>query len=136
MVGCGFFFILLFGLAFYLIAMGRLHPIPTRPLLRTRWLLWVMVFTLPLPWIAAEAGWFVAEVGRQPWVVEGVLPTFLAVSSISANNVLVTLFGFISFYSVLLIVDIYLMVKAVRLGPEEILSEPRARAVSTAGSAE
>jgi cytochrome bd ubiquinol oxidase subunit I len=136
MVGCGFFFILLFGLAFYLIAMGRLHPIPTRPLLRTRWLLWVMVFTLPLPWIAAEAGWFVAEVGRQPWVVEGVLPTFLAVSSISANNVLVTLFGFISFYSVLLIVDIYLMVKAVRLGPEEILSEPRARAVSAAGSAE
>jgi cytochrome d ubiquinol oxidase subunit I len=78
MVGCGFFFILLFGLAFYLVSTG--------PILRARWLLWVLVFTLPLPWIAAEAGWVVAEVGRQPWVVEGVLPTFLAMSNISANN--------------------------------------------------
>ena len=101
MVGCGFFFSLLFGLAFYLVSTG--------PILRARWLLWVLVFTLPLPWIAAEAGWVVAEVGRQPWVVEGVLPTFLAVSNISANNVLVTLIGFIGFYSTLLLVDIYLM---------------------------
>jgi len=101
MVGCGFFFILLFGLAFYLVSTG--------PILKARWLLWVLVFTLPLPWIAAEAGWVVAEVGRQPWVVEGVLPTFLAVSNISANNVLVTLIGFIGFYSTLLLVDIYLM---------------------------
>ena len=46
------------------------------------------LWSLPLPWIAAELGWFVAEVGRQPWVIEGVLPTFLAVSSLSAANVL------------------------------------------------
>jgi cytochrome bd ubiquinol oxidase subunit I len=70
-----------------------------------------------LPWIAAELGWCVAEVGRQPWVIEGVLPTFLAVSSLSASNVLTTLVGFVAFYSTLLLVDIYLMVKAIRIGP-------------------
>jgi cytochrome d ubiquinol oxidase subunit I len=127
MVGLGFFFIFLFGLAFYLISTG--------PILRTRWLLWVVAFTLPLPWIAAESGWIVAEVGRQPWVVEGVLPTFLAVSNISANNVLVTLFGFIGFYSALLIVEIYLMVRAIRLGPGDIAPEPRARAMPTPNAA-
>ena len=62
------------------------------------------------------------EVGRQPWVIEGVLPTFLAVSSLSAGNVLTTLVGFIVFYSTLLVVDVYLMIKAIRLGPG--LSEP------------
>jgi cytochrome d ubiquinol oxidase subunit I len=109
MVGFGFFFIALFAVAFYLNSTGRL--------LRARWLLWAFVVTLPLPWIAAEAGWFVAEVGRQPWVVEGILPTFLAVSNIPARNVVITLVGFIGFYSALLLVDLYLMVKAVRLGP-------------------
>ncbi len=115
MVACGFFFIGLFAAAFYIIATTRL--------LRARWLLWIMVLALPLPWIAAEAGWFVAEVGRQPWVIEGVLPTFLAVSSLTSNSVWATLTGFVAFYSALLIVDIYLMVKAIRLGPEWPLSE-------------
>ncbi len=128
MVGCGFFFILLFGLAFYLVSIRRI--------LRTRWLLWVMVFSLPLPWIAAEAGWIVAEIGRQPWVVEGVLPTFLAVSSIAASNVVVTLVGFIGFYTALLLVDLYLMIKAIRLGPGEFEAEPRARAMPAARGAE
>jgi cytochrome bd ubiquinol oxidase subunit I len=128
MVGLGFFFILLFGLAFYLVS--------TRRLLRARGLLWVLAFALPLPWIAAELGWVVSEVGRQPWAIEGILPTFLAVSSVSANNVLVTLFGFIGFYSALLIVDIYLMVKAVRLGPGDIAPPPRAQAMPAPSGAE
>ena len=72
---------------------------------------------LPLPWIAAELGWIVAEVGRQPWVIEGVLPTFLAVSSISAANVWITLIGFVVFYSALAVVDVFLMVKTIRAGP-------------------
>jgi cytochrome d ubiquinol oxidase subunit I len=127
MVGLGFYFILLFGLSAALTTTGALK--------RTPWLLWVLALSLPLPWIAAEAGWIVAEVGRQPWVVEGVLPTFLAVSSISANNVLVTLFGFIGFYSALLIVDIYLMVKAVRIGPGEAEPAPQARAMPAASGA-
>ena len=128
MVGLGFYFILLFGLAFYLASIGCL--------MKTRWLLWVLVFTLPLPWIAAEAGWFVAEVGRQPWAIEGVLPTFIAVSSISADNVVVTLIGFIGFYSALLLVDIFLMVKAVRLGPEELAPVPGAEPLPSPSGAE
>jgi cytochrome d ubiquinol oxidase subunit I len=118
MVGLGFFFIGLFGVAFYLAS--------ARKLLHSRIFLWVALCALPLPWVAAELGWFVAEVGRQPWVIEGVLPTFMAVSSISASNVLITLVGFILFYSTLAIVDIYLMTKAIRLGPA--IGEPRSPA--------
>jgi len=116
MVGLGFFFIALFGAAFALAS--------RRVLACSRPFLWVALFALPLPWIAAELGWFVAEVGRQPWVIEGVLPTFLAVSSISAGNVLTTLIGFIVFYSSLAIVDVYLMVKTVRLGPTAVFAPP------------
>jgi cytochrome d ubiquinol oxidase subunit I len=111
MVGLGFYFIALFAFAFWLSA--------RRQLTRYRWFLWVALITLPAPWIAAELGWFVAEVGRQPWVIEGVLPTFLAVSSISAANVATTLIGFIVFYTTLAIVDVYLMIKAIRQGPGE-----------------
>ena len=78
----------------------------------------------------------VAEIGRQPWVVEGVLPTFLAVSSISASNVTVTLVGFIAFYTALLLVDIFIMVKAIRLGPEEIAPQPLSEAIGSATGAE
>jgi cytochrome bd ubiquinol oxidase subunit I len=109
MVGLGFYFIALFAVAFVLAS--------RRQLTRYRAFLWVALLSLPLPWLAAELGWIVAEVGRQPWVIEGVLPTFLAVSSISAANVWVTLIGFIVFYSTLAVVDLYLMVRTVKAGP-------------------
>ena len=79
------------------------------------------LWSLPLPWIAAELGWVVAEYGRQPWVIEGVLPTMLGVSSTAPGNVLFSLLGFLVFYSTLLIADIYLMVKYIRLGPDGTL---------------
>ena len=106
MVGLGFYFIALFAVAFVLAS--------KRQLTAYRSFLWVALLSLPLPWVAAELGWIVAEVGRQPWVIEGVLPTFLAVSSISAANVWITLIGFVAFYSTLAVVDVYLMVKTVR----------------------
>ena len=71
-----------------------------------------------MPWIAAELGWIVAEYGRQPWAIEGVLPTFLAVSTVSAHNVMLSLIGFVLFYSTLAVVDAYLMVRMIRQGPE------------------
>ena len=77
--------------------------------------------TLPLPWISAELGWFVAEYGRQPWAIDGVLPTFLASSSVSVAQVLFTLCGFVLFYSSLLVIDVMLMRKYVRMGPVEAL---------------
>ncbi|MEO8666945.1 MAG: cytochrome ubiquinol oxidase subunit I [Bauldia sp.] len=118
MVALGFFFAALFAVAFWRASTRRLET--------SRAFLWVALFSLPLPWIAAELGWYVAEVGRQPWVIEGVLPTFLAVSSISAANVWVTLIGFVLFYSVLAVVDVYLMLKTIKAGPSAPYPPPAA----------
>jgi len=109
MVGLGFFFIALFGVGFWLSSWRRLH--------RYRLFLHVAMYSLPLPWIAAELGWIVAETGRQPWTIDGILPTFLSASSVPASNVWFSLIGFVVFYSTLAIVDVYLMVKTVRHGP-------------------
>jgi cytochrome d ubiquinol oxidase subunit I len=109
MVGLGFYFIALFAVAFVLASKRRLTAY--------RGFLWVALLSLPLPWVAAELGWIVAEVGRQPWVIEGVLPTFLAVSSISATDVWITLIGFVAFYSALAVVDVFLLVKTIKAGP-------------------
>ncbi len=70
-----------------------------------------------MPWLAAEIGWFVAEHGRQPWAIEGVLPTFLAVSPIPTASVALSLAGFVIFYTILAIIDFYLLRKYVRIGP-------------------
>jgi cytochrome d ubiquinol oxidase subunit I len=121
MVGLGLYFIVLFAVAFVLASKRQLE--------RFRGFLWLALLSLPLPWVAAELGWIVAEVGRQPWVIEGVLPTFLAVSSISAANIWITLIGFVVFYSALAVVDVYLMVKTVKAGPsaDEPVGRPAAR---------
>ncbi len=116
MVGLGFWFIALFTVAFWFSA--------KRSLDRYRWFLQIAVLSLPLPWIAAELGWVVAEYGRQPWVIVGVLPTALGVSSTEAGNVLASLMGFILFYSALLVADLYLLLKYIRLGPDEALAPP------------
>jgi cytochrome d ubiquinol oxidase subunit I len=121
MVGLGFWFILLFAVAFWLSARQHFD--------RYRLFLWGALLTLPLPWIAAELGWIVAEYGRQPWVIEGVLPTALGVSSLAAGNVVFSLLGFSLFYSALLVVDLYLLIKYARLGPEMApVTYPRASA--------
>ena len=110
MVTLGFSFIALFAASFYLSARRRLD--------RYRWFLWIAFCALPFPWVAAELGWIVAEHGRQPWAIEGVLPTFLATSSISAGQVWFSLIGFVLFYTTLAVVDVYLMQKYARLGPD------------------
>jgi cytochrome bd ubiquinol oxidase subunit I len=110
MVGLGFLFIAFFAFAFWL-SMGR-------QLDRYRWFLYLAVLILPAPWISAELGWIVAEYGRQPWTIDGVLPTFLSASSISGAQVGVSLAGFIVFYTALAVVELLLMVKYIRLGPD------------------
>lgn len=115
MVACGMFFVFLFSLSFYFAQRRRLATY--------RWFLWIAVLSLPLPWIAAEMGWVVAEYGRQPWVVDGLLPTFMGVSSLTSSSVLISLCGFIIFYSLLAIVEIYLMVKYIRLGPDNLFDK-------------
>ena len=116
MVGLGMFFILLTGTFFILST--------RRTLDKHRWLLKLAVFAIPLPWVAIEAGWIVAEVGRQPWVIEGVLPTAVAVSNLGATTLLITIAGFAAIYTVLLIIEMKLMLKAIRKGPEETAPAP------------
>ena len=76
-----------------------------------------MLFRSDRPGLPTELGWVVAEYGRQPWAIDGVLPTFLAVSSVSAAQVLFTLCGFVVLYSSLLVADIMLMLKYIKMGP-------------------
>lgn len=111
MVSIGLFLILLYAYAFYLAARNQQDK--HRPFLR------LALWSLPLPWIATEFGWIIAEYGRQPWAIEGLLPTHLAASSLGAGEVWFSLGGFVLFYSALLIVDIYLMLKLVRMGPQK-----------------
>jgi cytochrome d ubiquinol oxidase subunit I len=111
MVGLGMFFILLTATFFVLSARRKLDAYP--------WLLKVAVFAIPLPWIAAELGWIVAELGRQPWVIEGVLPTAVAVSNLGAMTVLLTILGFVVIYTILIVIEMTLMVRAIRKGPKE-----------------
>lgn len=109
MVALGFAMLALFGLALWYSVKGDFAQ---RPWL-LRWALWF----LPMPWIASEMGWFVAEYGRQPWTIYGVLPTHLSVSTLSVDSLYGSLAGFVGFYTVLLIVEMYLMVKFARQGP-------------------
>jgi len=109
MVALGFAMLALFGLALWYSIKGDFAQ---RPWL-LRWALWF----LPMPWISCEMGWFVAEYGRQPWTIYGVLPTHLSVSTLTVNSLYGSLAGFVGFYTLLLIVEMYLMVKFARQGP-------------------
>jgi cytochrome d ubiquinol oxidase subunit I len=117
MVGLGFFFIAGFAYYFYR-ASFRSMKFPRGALI-------FAPLAIPLPWIAAELGWIVAEFGRQPWTVDGVLPTAMSVSHLSVTDLLLTIAGFATFYTVLFIVEMGLMVKYIRKGPYEDVEETK-----------
>ncbi|MEI7636794.1 MAG: cytochrome ubiquinol oxidase subunit I [Syntrophus sp. (in: bacteria)] len=111
MVALGGLFILLSSLALFLSWKDRLEEYPL--------FLKIMLFAIPLPYLAGELGWIVAEVGRQPWIVYGVLKTSEAVSrSVSVTQVTVSLVGFTLLYSFLGLIDMYLLAKYAKKGPE------------------
>ncbi|WP_343829823.1 cytochrome ubiquinol oxidase subunit I [Brevundimonas olei] len=121
MAGIGFLMIGLFGTAFILCTL-RKHE--------TKWFLRLAVLAIPLPWIAIESGWLLAEVGRQPWAVEGVLPTFLGASSLTVAHLWTTIICFTLLYGVLAVVEVGLILRAVKKGPfaEQEASEEDAAA--------
>ena len=123
MVACGFYFIALFAYSFWLASKRKLDS--------KRWYLKLALYSLPLPWVAAELGWIVAEYGRQPWAIEGILPTALGVSSLTAGQVWTSLAGFVLFYTALAVVDAILMVKYARKGPDELGIWPARDAVAS-----
>lgn len=112
MVGLGFLMLFLFALATW-------HSVKDT-YENKRWLLRFALLMLPAPWFAAELGWFVAEYGRQPWTIYGVLPTHLSTSTLSEASIWGSLAGFVGFYTVLIIIEMYLMVKYAKWGPASL----------------
>jgi cytochrome d ubiquinol oxidase subunit I len=108
MAGIGFVQIAVFAAAFLLVTLRRWD---------LKWILRAAVVILPLPWIGVETGWLLAELGRQPWVVEGVLPTFLGASSLSAGQVWTSIIGFTLLYGTLAVVEVGLIIRTIRRGP-------------------
>jgi len=111
MVGFGTWFILLFFITLYLAMTNELD--------KKRWLLWAAVFSLPLGYIAQEAGWIVAEVGRQPWAIQDMLPVGMATSNMASTNVIITFWMFAVLFTALLIAEVKIMAKQISIGPKE-----------------
>jgi len=112
MVGLGFYMLALIAVSFYFCA--------KRVFDQKRWLLKLIVFSMPAPWIAAELGWIVAEYGRQPWSIGEVLPTLLASSTLSTGDLIGSMAAMVLLYTAFMIAAAYLMVKYVRLGPSSL----------------
>jgi cytochrome d ubiquinol oxidase subunit I len=112
MVAIAFIILFIFTATFYYTA--------KRTIAEKKWLLRLALYSIPLPWIAAEMGWIVAEYGRQPWTISGILPTHLSASNLDPSSVYFSLAGFVGFYTLLLVAELYLMFKYARLGPQSL----------------
>ncbi|WP_323635916.1 cytochrome ubiquinol oxidase subunit I [Pectobacterium polaris] len=112
MVGCGVLMLGIFALSFWSVIRGRMG--------QRKWLHRVALYGIPLPWIAIESGWFVAEYGRQPWAVGEVLPTPIANSSLEAHDILLSMGLICGLYTLFLVAEMYLMFKFARLGPSSL----------------
>jgi len=110
MVMIGMYFILFFILAWYMNKKNTLHS--------QKWMLGLSMLGLPLAYISSECGWIVAEVGRQPWVIQDIMPVNMAVSQISAGSVMTTFILFAVLFTVLLVSEVSIMIKQIKKGPE------------------
>ena len=110
MVGLGGVLLLLMGLVLWAEYKKRLKEMT--------WLQWVALLSIPLVYIAGQAGWIVAEVGRQPWTIEGLLPVKAAVSSVSVAAVQATFFVFVAIFTLFLVIELRILTGAIRKGPE------------------
>ena len=82
-----------------------------------RWLLWVALFSIPLVYLAGQAGWIVAEVGRQPWAIQNLLPVKAALSSVNVGAVQTTFFLFVAVFTLFLVIELRILFKAIKQGP-------------------
>ncbi|WES87267.1 cytochrome ubiquinol oxidase subunit I [Dickeya fangzhongdai] len=112
MVACGVLMLLIIGLSFWTVLRNKIG--------QKRWLHRIALYGIPLPWIAVEAGWFVAEYGRQPWAIGEVLPTAVANSSLTAGDILFSMGLICGLYTLFLVAEMYLMFKYARLGPSSL----------------
>ena len=112
MVGLGGFLMLLMVLVLFFGWKGKLENM--------KWLQWVALLSIPLVYLAGQAGWVVAEAGRQPWAIDGLLPVSAAVSSLSAGAVQTTFFIFIAVFTLFLAIELRILLKAIKKGPEAV----------------
>ena len=112
MVVCGVLMFAIIGLSFVQICRRKIGT--------NRWLLKATICAIPLPWIACEAGWFVAEYGRQPWAIGEILPVNMAASNLPASSLWISIGLVYLFYTAFLIVEMFLMVKFAKMGPSAL----------------
>ena len=110
MVTLGFLFILLFALAIFFLFTDKLK--------KNRLFLWIFVFSIPLPFLASELGWVLTEVGRQPWIIQDLMPVSIAVSNISTGSVQTTFLLFAVLFTAMLIAEVSIMIKQIKTGPK------------------
>ncbi|MFO7369107.1 MAG: cytochrome ubiquinol oxidase subunit I [Bacteroidales bacterium] len=110
MVALGFYFLLLLALVLLSLYRGKIE--------NRKFLLWLSVFSIPLTHIASQSGWVLAEMGRQPWVIQDLLPTMAAISHLSTSSVQITFFLFLLLFTSLLIAELSIMIKQIKIGPK------------------
>jgi cytochrome d ubiquinol oxidase subunit I len=108
MVVLGFLFILIFAVALYLIFKDAISE--------NKWFLWIALLSIPLPYVASELGWILTEVGRQPWIIQDLMTVSKAVSTITTNSVITTFILFAVMFTALLISEISIMIKQIKIG--------------------
>lgn len=111
MVGAGTLFILTLGLVWWLNRRGGLE--------RRRWLLRLSIACVPLAYAASQAGWILAEMGRQPWAIQEMMPVSVAASKIPGSSVAFTFFLFLALFTALLVAELSIMARQIKLGPDE-----------------
>ena len=111
MVGLGSWFLILFILSLYYVMTNEMH--------NKKWLLYLAIGTIPLGYVAQECGWITAEVGRQPWAIQDLLPVGMAASNVASTSVMITFWLFAVLFTGLLIAEVKIMLKQIKIGPEE-----------------
>ena len=117
MVGLGCLFILYFAVVLFMD--WRKKDLSVLP----KWHYLVAIALVPLAYIASEIGWLVAEFGRQPWTIQDMLPVSASVSDISAGSVALTFFIFLALFTTMLVVELNIMFKQIRKGPEHVVQD-------------
>ena len=110
MVMLGFFFILVCALALFFHYRGTLS--------KHKWFLWILIISVPLVYIASQAGWVLTEMGRQPWIIQDLMPVSAAVSQISTGAVITTFILFAILFTALLFAEVSIMIRQIKTGPK------------------
>lgn len=117
MVGLGCFFMLFFAVVLFVVWRKDITGA------QFRWLHIVALLAIPLAWVASESGWMVAELGRQPWTIQDMLPTWVGVSDLQPGSIILTFFIFLALFTTLLAVEISILCKQIKKGPEPVNTE-------------